>query len=278
MEGGGVEGASTRSFCCCCCCCLAGNMPSCKLELLTVSCCPAHLLAASGCHAGLPARTRTSASWSRLQTGGSRVFVGRDLRRQHHNSQSGCKHTSSTAPAHRDTPLSNVQPPACNSTSMHCRPLPMCSCPCVHANWYSNKRWCCGDMLHLDLGREVFKEVGDAAVCAVDVCGGALLLPGFSAATTPQPANMPHTMCDHHCGSSQSCCCTCPAADVRSSLMSSGVSLPSSGKRLAATSECGTWCQRCSLARWGPTVVMSREHVADTHSNESSYMQSMFCL
>lgn len=25
--------------------------------------------------------------------------------------------------------------------------LPTCSCPCVHANAYSNKRWCCGDMV-----------------------------------------------------------------------------------------------------------------------------------
>ncbi|KAI8472475.1 MAG: RlpA-like double-psi beta-barrel-protein domain-containing protein-containing protein [Monoraphidium minutum] len=33
------------------------------------------------------------------------------------------------------------------------------SCPCVHANAYSNKRWCCGDMKHLDLGRAVFREL-----------------------------------------------------------------------------------------------------------------------
>lgn len=34
------------------------------------------------------------------------------------------------------------------------------SCPCVHANYYSNQRWCCGDMQRVDLGRAAFKKVG----------------------------------------------------------------------------------------------------------------------
>ncbi|WIA30234.1 hypothetical protein OEZ86_000325 [Tetradesmus obliquus] len=33
------------------------------------------------------------------------------------------------------------------------------ACPCVHQNFYSNKRWCCGDMRHLDLGRKAFQEL-----------------------------------------------------------------------------------------------------------------------
>lgn len=33
------------------------------------------------------------------------------------------------------------------------------SCPCVHANYYSNQRWCCGDMEHIDISQDVFKMV-----------------------------------------------------------------------------------------------------------------------
>ena len=33
------------------------------------------------------------------------------------------------------------------------------SCPCVHANYYSNQRWCCGDMEHIDISEDVFKMV-----------------------------------------------------------------------------------------------------------------------
>jgi hypothetical protein len=36
------------------------------------------------------------------------------------------------------------------------------SCPCVHANYYSNKRWCCGDnggTPHLDLSTEAFRKI-----------------------------------------------------------------------------------------------------------------------
>lgn len=41
--------------------------------------------------------------------------------------------------------------------------LSLChSCPCVHANFYSNQRWCCGDMQHIDISEEVFKMVSAA--------------------------------------------------------------------------------------------------------------------
>lgn len=33
------------------------------------------------------------------------------------------------------------------------------SCPCIHQNAYSNRRWCCGDMKHIDLGRAAFKQL-----------------------------------------------------------------------------------------------------------------------
>ncbi|GBF90955.1 hypothetical protein Rsub_03810 [Raphidocelis subcapitata] len=35
------------------------------------------------------------------------------------------------------------------------------SCPCIHQNAYSNRRWCCGDMKHVDLGRAAFKALAD---------------------------------------------------------------------------------------------------------------------
>ncbi|GAX84180.1 hypothetical protein CEUSTIGMA_g11603.t1 [Chlamydomonas eustigma] len=36
------------------------------------------------------------------------------------------------------------------------------TCPCVKPNnAYSNKRWCCGDMNHLDLGVWAFKQIAD---------------------------------------------------------------------------------------------------------------------
>ncbi|KAF6265352.1 hypothetical protein COO60DRAFT_1457214 [Scenedesmus sp. NREL 46B-D3] len=38
------------------------------------------------------------------------------------------------------------------------------ACPCEHSNQYSNKRSCCGDMRHLDLGRKAFQELPPAGV------------------------------------------------------------------------------------------------------------------
>ncbi|GLC40805.1 Expansin-A20 [Pleodorina starrii] len=36
------------------------------------------------------------------------------------------------------------------------------SCPCNYpANQYSNSRWCCGDMYHMDLSQEAFSAIGD---------------------------------------------------------------------------------------------------------------------
>eukprot|EP00878_Enallax_costatus_P046101 GHUV01055698.1.p1 GENE.GHUV01055698.1~~GHUV01055698.1.p1 ORF type:complete len:126 (+),score=13.99 GHUV01055698.1:499-876(+) len=37
------------------------------------------------------------------------------------------------------------------------------ACPCVHANFYSNQRWCCGDENHIDLGRKAYAEVRGAS-------------------------------------------------------------------------------------------------------------------
>lgn len=35
------------------------------------------------------------------------------------------------------------------------------SCPCNYpTNAYSNRRWCCGDMYHLDLSTWAFEKVG----------------------------------------------------------------------------------------------------------------------
>lgn len=38
------------------------------------------------------------------------------------------------------------------------------SCPCVHPNYYSNQRWCCGDAPHMDLSQDVFKMVSTVGV------------------------------------------------------------------------------------------------------------------
>jgi len=36
------------------------------------------------------------------------------------------------------------------------------TCPCNYAtNWYSNQRWCCGDMDHLDLSVWTFEKLAD---------------------------------------------------------------------------------------------------------------------
>ncbi|KAG2501765.1 hypothetical protein HYH03_000265 [Edaphochlamys debaryana] len=36
------------------------------------------------------------------------------------------------------------------------------TCPCYYpANEYSNKRWCCGDMQHMDLSQEAFSKIAD---------------------------------------------------------------------------------------------------------------------
>ena len=35
------------------------------------------------------------------------------------------------------------------------------TCPCVYGgNYYSNKRWCCGDMYHMDLSVWAFEKLG----------------------------------------------------------------------------------------------------------------------
>lgn len=59
----------------------------------------------------------------------------------------------------RSTAAVNTLCPCC------CR---VCSCPCVHANYYSNQRWCCSDSPHIDLGRDAFKKVGgDVTACSL---------------------------------------------------------------------------------------------------------------
>jgi len=50
------------------------------------------------------------------------------------------------------------------STLFKLQPQPLCavracSCPCVHENFYSNQRWCCGDMDHLDISEDAFALV-----------------------------------------------------------------------------------------------------------------------
>ena len=50
------------------------------------------------------------------------------------------------------------------------------ACPCRYPNnEYSNQRWCCGDMNHVDLSREAFEQVGVCVcvrVCSVRGRGG----------------------------------------------------------------------------------------------------------
>ena len=41
-------------------------------------------------------------------------------------------------------------------------PTPPLRSPCYYpANEYSNKRWCCGDMDHLDMSYQAFSKVGE---------------------------------------------------------------------------------------------------------------------
>ena len=35
------------------------------------------------------------------------------------------------------------------------------ACPCVHDNYASNQRWCCGDQPHIDLGASAFDHLAD---------------------------------------------------------------------------------------------------------------------
>ena len=42
------------------------------------------------------------------------------------------------------------------------------SCPCDHAN-KSNKKWCCGDMTHLDLSYKAFSSIADPAKGVINI-------------------------------------------------------------------------------------------------------------
>lgn len=44
------------------------------------------------------------------------------------------------------------------------------TCPCNYpSNAYSNKRWCCGDMPHFDLGVWAFKRMGDPTLGVIGI-------------------------------------------------------------------------------------------------------------
>ncbi|KAI8464805.1 MAG: expansin [Monoraphidium minutum] len=44
------------------------------------------------------------------------------------------------------------------------------SCPCNYpANYYSNKRWCCGDMRHMDLSWAAFEKIADTGKGVVGI-------------------------------------------------------------------------------------------------------------
>lgn len=67
---------------------------------------------------------------------------------------------------------SPMRPPVLYAAVCNC----CCSCPCVHENFYSNQRWCCGDSAHIDIGRAAFKKVSTlrhsqaGIVCQIIIC------------------------------------------------------------------------------------------------------------
>lgn len=73
------------------------------------------------------------------------------------------------------------------------------SCPCVHQNFYSNQRWCCGDAAHIDLSHDVFKMVSRwtcftrGLLHAASVHRGRVLPSGDQAALNPAD---PLSSCD----------------------------------------------------------------------------------
>lgn len=79
---------------------------------------------------------------------------------------------------------------------VHCRAtplLPACSCPCVHANAYSNRRWCCGDMVSCTPRATWF-----AAACT---CLAGLLMTAWCAS---------HRTSADHFACCAARCCLCP--------------------------------------------------------------------
>ncbi|KAG2501764.1 hypothetical protein HYH03_000264 [Edaphochlamys debaryana] len=44
------------------------------------------------------------------------------------------------------------------------------TCPCYYpSNEYSNKRWCCGDMQHMDLSQEAFSKIGNTGMGVIGI-------------------------------------------------------------------------------------------------------------
>ncbi|KXZ55514.1 hypothetical protein GPECTOR_2g1063 [Gonium pectorale] len=44
------------------------------------------------------------------------------------------------------------------------------SCPCNYpANAYSNRRWCCGDMYHMDLSDHAFQKLADVGLGVIGI-------------------------------------------------------------------------------------------------------------
>ncbi|KAG2435774.1 hypothetical protein HXX76_006970 [Chlamydomonas incerta] len=58
------------------------------------------------------------------------------------------------------------------------------ACPCYYpANEYSNKRWCCGDMNHLDLSYQAFSKIADLGQGVIGIRYRQVACPGYSASS-----------------------------------------------------------------------------------------------
>ncbi|KAG2501777.1 hypothetical protein HYH03_000277 [Edaphochlamys debaryana] len=61
------------------------------------------------------------------------------------------------------------------------------SCPCDYpANAYSNRRWCCGDMYHMDLSYWAFTSLADAGLGVIGIRYRQVTCPGGAPAPRPQ--------------------------------------------------------------------------------------------
>ncbi|PNW71998.1 hypothetical protein CHLRE_16g686700v5 [Chlamydomonas reinhardtii] len=58
------------------------------------------------------------------------------------------------------------------------------ACPCYYpANEYSNKRWCCGDMDHLDMSYQAFSKIADLGQGVIGIRYRQVQCPGYSASS-----------------------------------------------------------------------------------------------
>ncbi|KAG2442669.1 hypothetical protein HXX76_002752 [Chlamydomonas incerta] len=73
------------------------------------------------------------------------------------------------------------------------------ACPCRYPNnEYSNQRWCCGDMNHVDLSREAFEQIADLGLGVIG-----LYMREVDCGTSGNPGNGNPTPASQYSGGSQ---------------------------------------------------------------------------